>query len=317
MPGYRIAVNLEWTSKCNARCVMCPQEKIQHPQLMQQATFEKSLERIKPDEVFRTVIAGYGEPTTHPRFTEYVSDVGNHPGRFDMVSNGQLLDSEKLGHMDGKLSQLIISFSSINPSVYHSVHVNLDHSVVKNNIRLARKVLKKTKLGISLTPLEQCIDTLPETIEWLRTQGVSDLTISPTLYNRGGNMDAHNLATQRLREIIDRYSLHSQELDFVPSIRDSALQYWKNRFKCMPRNSDLFITASGHYLFCYNDISHQHAFSHIDDLSIKDALSFREISGPIPDLCNNCNMRNRYRPGEISRVASAYILSKARQAWPL
>ena len=57
MKTYKVAVNLELTSKCNARCIMCPQEMIEHPQLMTTNAFCKALERINTDDVFRTVIA--------------------------------------------------------------------------------------------------------------------------------------------------------------------------------------------------------------------------------------------------------------------
>ena len=312
-PAYKIAVNFEWTSKCNARCIMCPQEMIEHPQLMTTATFYKALARINTDDVFRTVIAGYGEPTTHPGFMEFVSAIGDHPGRFDMVSNGQLLDEKKLGYLDGKINLLVISFSSINADVYRSVHVKLDHEKVKANIILARRFLKKTSLAISLTPLVECIETLPETIRWFHKQGIEQLTMSPTLYNRAGTMEQHKHATERLREIIRTYQLHSQELDFVPSVKDFMLQYWHNRFRCIPRNSDLFITASGDYLYCYNDISHQQTFGRIDQLSIREALNKREMMPAIPEICENCNMRNRYKMGEVTRVAAHYLYGKARK----
>ncbi len=81
MSAYRIVVNMEWSSKCNARCAMCPQTMIENPKLMTDDIFFRALERINPKDVFRTVIAGYGEPTTHPRFMEYVTTVGEHPGR--------------------------------------------------------------------------------------------------------------------------------------------------------------------------------------------------------------------------------------------
>jgi MoaA/NifB/PqqE/SkfB family radical SAM enzyme len=312
MPSYKIAVNLEWTSKCNARCIMCPRDAIERAELMTRDTFCKALERINTDDVFRTVIAGYGEPTTHPRFMEFVSDVGDHPGRFDMVSNGQLLDERKLKHIDGRIGLLVISFSSISAEVYRNVHVKLDHETVKANIALASRILKKTSLGISLTPLVECIDTLPETISWLRKQGVELLTMSPTLYNRAGTMERHKLATERLRDIIRVNGLHSQELDFIPSAKDVVSQFWHNRFRCIPRNSDLFISASGDYLFCYNDISHRQKIGHIDQLSIRNALNMREKTNEIPDICENCNMRNRYKMGEATLVAAQYLYGKAR-----
>jgi hypothetical protein len=126
-------------------------------------------------------------------------------------------------------------------------------------------------------------------------------------------MEKHKHATERLRQIIREYQLHSQELDFIPSVKDVFLQFWYNRFRCIPRNSDLFITASGDYLYCYNDISHKQTFGRIDQLSIRLALNKREKMKEIPELCTNCNMRNRYRVGEVTSVAAHYLYGKARK----
>lgn len=301
---------MEWTSKCNARCVMCPQSQIQKPQLMKPHTFSKTMERLSPDDLFRVVVAGYGEPSTHPRFMEFMSEIGQHPVDFDMVSNGQELDEQRLRYMDGKLGQLVISFSSIDPLVYKRVHVNLDHERVKENIRLAQRVFKNTRLAISLTPLAECLETLPETIQWLQQQGVALLTMSPTLYNRAGSMRDHEQSTLRLREIIAKYQLHSQEMDFIPSLYDAFQQLWQNKFKCMPRNSDIFITSSGDYLYCYNDISHTHTIGHVDNLSVREVLALREKMSPVDSLCNGCNMRDRYKMQEVIQVAGKYIVDK-------
>lgn len=305
MKPYQLAVNMEWTSKCNARCLMCPQELIQKPQLMTRETFHKTLNRILPRRIFRTVIAGYGEPTTHPDFMYFVSQIKQHPGRFDMVTNGQQLNEERLKHLDGSIDLMVISFSSIQTSIYNQVHAKLDHEKVKENIILAKKIFKKTQLGISLTPMVECLDSLPDTIKWLKAQGIKLLTMSPTLYNRGADTQ-YQLETQKLRQIIKDHSLHSQELDFIPSIKDITKQYINNRFKCVPRNSDLFISSSGDYLYCYNNISHQHAIGHVKDQSVDEILSIREKLTLLPDLCNECNMKDRYQLAEILNVAGNY-----------
>jgi len=125
--------------------------------------------------------------------------------------------------------------------------------------------------------------------------------MSPTLYNRAED-SRYQQDSHRLRQIIKQYSLHSQELDFVPSIKDIAKQYVKNTFKCIPRNSDLFISASGDYLYCYNNISHLHAIGHINDLSIDDVLAKREKMCLRPELCNDCNMKERYQFKEVAGI---------------
>jgi len=285
---------------------MCPQELIQKPQLMTREIFDKTLKRISPHRIFRTVIAGYGEPTTHPDFMYFVSQIRQHPGRFDMVTNGQQLNKERLKHLDGSIELMVISFSSIQTSVYNHVHAKLDHEKVKENIILAKKIFKKTKLGISLTPMVECLDSLPETIAWLKAQEIELLTMSPTLYNRGSDTQ-YQFETQKLRQIIKDHSLHSQELDFIPSIKDITKQYINNKFKCVARNSDLFISATGDYLYCYNNISHQHTIGHVKSQSVDEALSIREKMTILPALCNECNMKERYQLSESIKVAGNYI----------
>lgn len=312
MSRYRIAVNVEWTSKCNARCAMCPRELIERPHSMSGATWQRLLGRLSPAEVFRAVIAGYGEPTTHPRFLEWLADLRGHPVRFDMVSNGQQLDAARIAHLDGALGTLIVSFSSIDPEVYRRVHVNLDQSRVMSNIRLASRLLKRTRLAISLTPMPECLPSLPRTVAWLRAQGVGLLTLSPTLYNRGGGLGGPEPATALLRRTIARLGLRSQELDFVPGIRDLIGQWRSNRHKCVPRNTDLLIAATGDYLWCFNDARHQHHLGSVHDMGLREALARREGMPAIASLCDACNVRHRYDARELALAGLAYARMRLR-----
>jgi MoaA/NifB/PqqE/SkfB family radical SAM enzyme len=309
--SYRVAVNIEWTSKCNALCSMCPRDLIERPQLMLADTWHSILQRLQPEEIFRVVLAGYGEATTHPRFFDFIDALRAHPVRFDMVSNGHLLDEDKLRHLDGAIDLLIVSFSSIDPQIYSRVHVNLDQARVMANLQTAQRVLKHTRLAISLTPMPECLDSLPDTIAWLQAQGINTLTMSPTLYNRGGTLTEHELASEKLRQMIQRYGLRSQEFDFIPSAGDIAKQWCANRFKCVPRNVDLFIAASGDYLYCYNDVAHKHPIGHVAHDSVRDILARREAMAHIPSLCDGCNMRERYGAAELLRGGINYLRSRS------
>ncbi|MFZ2302135.1 MAG: radical SAM protein [Gallionella sp.] len=312
MSSYRIAANVEWTSKCNALCPMCPRGLIEYPQLMTEQTWRQVLERLSQQDVFRVVIAGYGEPTTHTRFFEFVDDMRGHPIRFDMVSNGHQLDAERIRHLDGAIDLLLVSFSSIDPEVYKVVHANLDQARVMDNIRTAQQLFKHTKLAISLTPMPECLPSLPDTIAWLRAQGVETLTMSPTLYNRGGSLQAHELATEKLRQMIEQHRLRSQEFDFIPSVGDIFRQWRSNSFKCIPRNIDVFISSSGDYLYCYNDVSHKHPIGNVADIGIREVLSKREGMAPIPALCDGCNMRDRYDAKEMVKAGFSYMRAKLK-----
>jgi len=306
MSNYRLTANIEWTSKCNAKCAMCPRHIINDPKLMTRELHQQLLQRLKPEDLARAIIAGYGEPTTHPKFMEFIDDLRGHPVQFDMVTNGERLDADKIHHLDGALGMVMVSFSSINPAVYQQVHTNLNQQKVMSNIRFARKHLRATHLSVSLTPMPECLDTLPETIEWFHREGIHDLRMSPNFYNRAGTQEEKS-ATRTLREIIHHYQLKALDLDFVPSTWDMVKQWSSNKFKCVPRNTSLFISSVGDYMYCYNDMAHNHSLGNIADLSVREAIQLREKTLADGELCANCNMLGRYQGKELVQVATTYF----------
>ncbi|QQG35583.1 MAG: radical SAM protein [Micavibrio aeruginosavorus] len=306
MSRYRITVNLEWTNACNARCSMCPRHMIGQTEIMTESCFATVIKRMNSAEVFRVVIAGYGEPSIHPQFGKFSDMLRGNPVRFDMVSNGHALDIKKLRKIDGSIHLLVVSFSSIVKEVYDKTHVRLDQNRVIRNILCAAETLNKTKLAISLTPTIECLHTLPETIEWFHSRGITALTMSPTLYNRAGSLRQSQESEARLREIIRQYGLRSQEMEFIPSLWDCVKQTCSNRFHCMPRNAVVAIAANGDYQYCFNDIGRKRRMGNVRDMSLAEALKLREGTGSDPDLCAGCNIKGRYASREIAAVIRHY-----------
>ncbi len=309
MSNYRLTANIEWTSKCNAKCAMCPRHVIDKPKLMTPETYEQMMKRLKPQDLCRAIIAGYGEPTTHPRFMDYVEGCRSHPVQFDLVSNGDLLDPQKIEHLDGALGMVMVSFSSIDPDTYNAVHTNLNQQRVMENIQIAQRYLKQTQLSISLTPMPECLETLPETIEWFHRQGIYDLRMSPNFYNRAGTLEERE-QTRTLREIIARYKLTALDLDFIPGAWDVVKQLRSNKFRCIPRNTSQLISSDGDYLYCYNDMAHSNKIGNVSNMSLRQAIETREQTQASADLCTNCNMRNRYQGTELAQVAVNYFKNK-------
>lgn len=307
MSSYRVAVNVEWTGACNAHCSMCPRDAMAQAQHMSVKTYFQVLQRLRPQDVFRAVIAGYGEPTVHPQFERFLEMARAAKVPMDMVSNGERLDEARLRALDGIIGTLVISFSSIDSDIYNRVHAGLDQNRVMENLILAQRTLRKTSLAVSLTPLSECVATLPETITWLRSHGIEQLTMSPTLYDRAGRLQEGNSDSGNLRPVIRRFDLHSQEYDFVPSIADVLGQWRANKFRCLPRNSDLAIAADGNYQYCFNDLSRRRPLGSVDTLGVREVLALREPTTADPDLCAGCSTRSRYRPWEFIQAAAGYV----------
>jgi hypothetical protein len=77
------------------------------------------------------------------------------------------------------------------------------------------------------------------------------------------------------------------------------------------RYSEPFAHVPGYFpqgiVYCYNDIAHAQAFAHVEDMGIREAIEKREKMVAISAICDDCNMRHRYRPKEILVVAKSYI----------
>ncbi|HET6718843.1 MAG TPA: radical SAM protein, partial [Rhodocyclaceae bacterium] len=103
----------------------------------------------------------------------------------------------------------------------------------------------------------------------------------------------------------------------IPSATEVFRQWTDNSFKCIPRNIDLFISSDGEYLYCYNDIGHQHVIGHVAAHSVHEVLARRQRMSCVEALCADCNLRDRYGAVELAKVGASYAairLQAARKA---
>jgi len=97
----------------------------------------------------------------------------------------------------------------------------------------------------------------------------------------------------------------------LPSLTEMGKQWVANRYKCIPRNTDLLISAQGQYLYCFNDIRHGHPLGDVRDIGIREALRRREREGIDSAICAGCGMQGRYRLGELSRAFLGWMSARS------
>ena len=117
------------------------------------------------------------------------------------------------------------------------------------------------------------------------------------------------LASQPDEAFAVQWTLLNGGKAFISGAGDFVRQWYRNRFRCMPRNISLLISADGHYNYCFNDIRQSHHIGHVSAMSVREALEIRERSEPDAAICDQCNLRHRYGPRELARVAVGYVKS--------
>lgn len=148
-------VRIENTNLCNARCTICPREKLTRPKgTMGMELFRKIIDECAANGVNEVHLEGFGEPFLDKNIFEkirYAKELGI-PHTF-LVTNASLLTEDLARKLIASgLDRMKISFYGVDKQEYEAIHRNLKYEEVRENVcRLAR--LKK-QLGARTPRIE-------------------------------------------------------------------------------------------------------------------------------------------------------------------
>jgi MoaA/NifB/PqqE/SkfB family radical SAM enzyme len=306
------------TKHCNAACITCPREAIKKYGSMDLDTFKLFLERLKTDtkKVSMVNLSGYGETVLHKDFftiiemikdfNESLKKENKKPIKFAVVTNGQGLDEDKLKAVEGILDRISISFCTINKDNYNKIYCNLDYDKVVENIKLARKILKKTRLVLHLTPTRFTMDDIEPTVNYWRKQGIKEIILFPFTFNRSGNLKVKDtnldIDQDRNLKLAKKLKLKQLEEVFIPGLKD-LLAVISKKAPCLARFACLYIDFEGNYHYCINDIGGNHITGNIKDNSISQILKKHDKIYSSNKLCPDLMLQ----PGH--NLLEEYILS--------
>ncbi len=180
------AVNLELTTRCNLRCVMCPKTagrpRTPPDRMMDPDIFQKVLEEIAPN-VYRVDLVGDGEVLLAGRMLEELLERTKKLGvMVNLCTNGVLLDgamSELL--IKGGLHDMNVSLDAVDPETYRAIRgANLNK--VLNNIRGLNRLKKEfgtdiPHLHFSMVGMKRNIGQLPELVNLASELGAETVTL--------------------------------------------------------------------------------------------------------------------------------------------
>ena len=133
-PRWPLEVFLELSNVCDLKCAMCPTFSALHPA---RGTILKETERgfldsEKLSQPLEAVLThalnvhcfGYGEPTIHPQFREFISYISQFEVLIDFFSNGMHLDKSLAEFLvENKIYSVSISFSGTTKEQYENVYI--------------------------------------------------------------------------------------------------------------------------------------------------------------------------------------------------
>ena len=177
MPGQKIFPNrvaIENTTACNARCVMCPRDKLRRDiEIMDLPTFKKLLDDAMAAGASNLSLHNFGEPLLDKQLAAKIAYAkANGIKETFFVTNASLLTPERAEELIAAgIDRIKISFYGMTPDQYERIHVGLKYETVLQNVRGLLAVKKRLRIKspkIVLRYIGRPLDFLRFCGEWLR-----------------------------------------------------------------------------------------------------------------------------------------------------
>jgi len=147
---YPPHLQIELSSICNFRCVMCYQsdksfssKSFGHMDMMKYEVFTKIIDEIQ-DEVEAVTFASRGEPTLHQDFSKILKYINNKFLAFKLNTNASMLN-EKMIHdiLSSNMQTLVFSIDSFEKEQYEKIRVNGNFDKIFRNLELFTNIKQK------------------------------------------------------------------------------------------------------------------------------------------------------------------------------
>jgi radical SAM protein with 4Fe4S-binding SPASM domain len=220
-PPAPFSMNIELTSLCNQKCVMCPltarntlsSRNIGH---MAPATWQRVL--VAARLVGQVQWIGYGETLLHPNATEWMGEADDCGIRSSLSTNGTML-SEKVCAALGQMKNLVhlgVSIDSLDPEVFRTIRKTPLDKVLAGARTIVRYVDVR-RITIGVVVMKDNIDTLWRFPPFLASLGIKKLQLNVLHEYKGKHFngafaDSHDSFQQAMKSLRQAAADHGLEV---------------------------------------------------------------------------------------------------------
>lgn len=209
-PEVPTAVQVEFTSRCNLRCRMCPlttgsSSSSGSPGPMRDIVFDELLRIAR--RCGHVVLAGYGEPLTNPQCIPMLRALDAEGINVSMSTNGLALTpriARELARLE-HLTLINVSIDSPDPDVYRAVRDGDVDRVLRGLRTLMAVIDDPQRVVVASIAMQSTVATLVAFPALLHEIGVTRYSLQAVVdyndHSREQSLIAHAEITEVLREI--------------------------------------------------------------------------------------------------------------------
>lgn len=241
LPKWPLEIFLEISNICDFKCAMCPTFSAINPKrfsnlkkvdrgLLEISDASEPLEELLKHALIVHAF-GYGEPTIHPNFHEFIDHLSRFEVMIDFFSHGKHLSQEMCEFLvNRKISRVTISFSGSNEVDYENIYIGGKYQDILDGIDRLNKTKLKAKssfpqIHVNSIAFNHHIKSLVDFVHIMGKRGVEQVNIKPlSTYDSMPELHAHTSIMRKNIEgdIIDKAKFAGQQYGLV--IESSAYE---------------------------------------------------------------------------------------------
>ena len=141
-----ILLQIELTSHCNLKCIMCPNEKMVRKRgYLDLSLFKKVVDQTI-DTAWEYSFNMLGEPTIHPNFVEMCEYVKNKGGRVAVYTNMNYQDETINDYfVRSSIDRMVVNMCTIDAGTYKTITKGGDYNVFIHNLAMIKEGKERLK----------------------------------------------------------------------------------------------------------------------------------------------------------------------------
>jgi MoaA/NifB/PqqE/SkfB family radical SAM enzyme len=169
-------LEIDFSSRCNLRCPMCHQAKLDMGNLRLSKT---DLDTLIDSLPFRetVMIAGLGEPLLYRGLAEFLPYLRRYQCQSHLFTNGQLIDRHL--HLLHNLDRISVSFDGATVSTFEYLRKNASFARVCANVIKLRAAAPQTRIVTSTVISNRNVHELTDLVRLAASLGFDEVHLSP------------------------------------------------------------------------------------------------------------------------------------------
>jgi MoaA/NifB/PqqE/SkfB family radical SAM enzyme len=288
-----VNIELELTSRCNARCVFCPIDDMARVnRTMSAEVLDAILARAKELPASLIYLCGVGEPTLYKGIVDVVRTIATEIGcPVGLNSNGQLLTGARFRELlDAGLSMVNVSINGVSDDVYGTHMKHLDRATVNRNVEEMLRI-KPNAVSLQGVITQQNHREIPELVRYWTEKGVKVFTFNQCSNKSGFLKNYQALWYGDLPSLSARIAeLGADSWVSFNSCNFAVKQ--EEFFLCRVPLNFISVDVEGNILHCMHDFASETSygkFAAFGPPELRELLLRRVESQP--RICDGCNSK--------------------------